>query len=181
MAIDKLNLYHKKQHIRTRPNSADPYLALLVRLYKFLARRTNSAFNKEVLKRLVKSRVNRPVISLSRLAAHMKRAGDKTAVCICTIVDDPRMLEIPKMSVCALRFTAAARARIVKAGGECITLDELAIRKPTGSNAVLLRGSRLARKAVKYFGAPAGSPSSNTRPRNGGRTKFGKREIARGK
>jgi ribosomal protein L18E len=36
------------------------------------------------------------------------------------------LLEVPKLSIAALRFTATARARIEKAGGECLTIDELA-------------------------------------------------------
>ncbi|RMY34213.1 hypothetical protein D0865_14239 [Hortaea werneckii] len=56
------------------------------------------------------------------------------------------------MTVCALRFTNTARARIEKAGGECLTFDQLAMRAPTGSNVVLLRGPKNAREAVKHFG-----------------------------
>ena len=56
------------------------------------------------------------------------------------------------MSVAALRFTATARARIEKAGGECLTLDQLALRAPTGSNTLLVRGPKNAREAVKHFG-----------------------------
>jgi len=41
-------------------------------LYRFLGRRTDSAFNKVVLKRLFMSRVNRPPLSISRLANYMK-------------------------------------------------------------------------------------------------------------
>jgi large subunit ribosomal protein L18e len=52
------------------------------------------------------------------------------------------MLEVPKLSVAALRFTASARARIEKAGGECLTIDEVATRFPTGSNTLLLRGPK---------------------------------------
>ena len=37
-------------------------------------------------------------------------------------------------------------------GGECLTLDQLALRAPTGSNTVLLRGPKNAREAVKHFG-----------------------------
>jgi hypothetical protein len=61
-------------------------------------------------------------------------------------------LELPKLSIAALRFTASARARIEKAGGEVLTIDEVATRAPTGSNTVLLRGSRNSREAVKHFG-----------------------------
>jgi hypothetical protein len=60
--------------------------------------------------------------------------------------------ELPKLSVAALRFTASARARIEKAGGEVLTIDEVATRAPTGSNTVLLRGARNSREAVKHFG-----------------------------
>lgn len=44
------------------------------------------------------------------------------------------------MQICALRFTESARARIVKAGGEVMTFDQLALRAPLGQNTVLLQG-----------------------------------------
>lgn len=58
----------------------------------------------------------------------------------------------PQSPVCALRFTETARARILAAGGECITLDQLALRSPKGANTVLLRGPKNAREAVRHFG-----------------------------
>jgi len=36
------------------------------------------------------------------------------------------------MKIAALGFTETARARIVKAGGECLTLDQLVMSAPTG-------------------------------------------------
>jgi large subunit ribosomal protein L18e len=86
------------------------------------------------------------------------------------------LLEVPKMSIAALRFTRTARARIIKAGGECLTIDELAMRSPTGSNTILLRGPKNAREAVKHFGF---GPHSHKKPyvRHKGR-KF---EKARGR
>uniref|UniRef100_A0A8C0GMV6 Large ribosomal subunit protein uL15/eL18 domain-containing protein n=1 Tax=Chelonoidis abingdonii TaxID=106734 RepID=A0A8C0GMV6_CHEAB len=54
---------------RTEPKSQDIYLRLLVKLYRFLARRTNSRFNKVVLKRLFMSRTNRPPLALSRMVS----------------------------------------------------------------------------------------------------------------
>lgn len=42
--------------------------------------------------------------------------------------------------VCALRVTSGARARILKAGGEILTFDQLALKAPTGKNTVLLQG-----------------------------------------
>ena len=87
-------------------------------LYRFLARRTDAKFNKIVLKRLFMSKVIRPPLAVSRLARYMGKKGDgKTAVVVGTVTDDPRLAtnkgaELPKLSVCALRFTEGARARI---------------------------------------------------------------------
>jgi ribosomal protein L18E len=41
---------------------------------------------------------------------------DKVAVVVATITDDVRLYEVPKLRVCALKFTETARARIVKVG-----------------------------------------------------------------
>lgn len=140
------------------------YIRLLVKLYRFLARRTDSQFNKIVLKRLFMSRVNRAPISLTRVVRYAKGKEDKTVVMVGTVTDDARLTVVPKLTVAALRFTATARARIVQAGGEALTFDQLALRAPTGANTLLLRGRRNARTAIRYFGA-AGVPDSKTRPR----------------
>ncbi|KAK8797417.1 hypothetical protein WA158_004625 [Blastocystis sp. Blastoise] len=163
LAIDKVSggraCGHKN---REHPESNNVYITLLVQLYRFLARRTNAKFPSIVLKRLYMSRVNRPPMGLARLARYMKSKEDKIAVVVAKITDDERMAVVPALKVCALGFTEAARARIVKAGGECITLDQLALRAPTGSNTVLLQARRKARVAYKYFGVP-GSSNSTTR------------------
>jgi ribosomal protein L18E len=115
--------------------------------------RTESNFNKAVLRRLFMSRINRPPVSLSRVVANISEAQKgKTVVVIGTVTDDNRLLTVPKVSIAALRFTATARARIEKAGGETLTLDQLALRAPTGANTLLLRGPKNAREAVKHFG-----------------------------
>ncbi|CAG8508378.1 6126_t:CDS:2 [Paraglomus brasilianum] len=137
--IDK---HHVKKSARTEPKSENVYLRLLVKLYRFLARRTDSRFNRAVLKRLMMSRVNRATLSLSRIHRFMRdRKDSQTCVFVGTVVDDDRLLDFDlKITVCALRFTKTVKARILKAGGEVITFDELAKRAPTGSKTVLLRG-----------------------------------------
>ena len=50
---------------RTAPKSEDIYLRLLVKLYRFLARRTDAKFNEIVLRRLFMSKINRPPMSLA--------------------------------------------------------------------------------------------------------------------
>jgi large subunit ribosomal protein L18e len=138
---------------RKAPKSDNVYLKLLVKLYRFLARRTDSSFNKVVLRRLFMSRINRPPVSVSRIKGQItKGQEDKIVVVVGTVTDDNRLLEVPKVTVAALRFTNTARARILAAGGEAITLDQLALRAPTGSNTLLLRGPKNAREAVRHFG-----------------------------
>jgi len=149
-----LNNYgHKRSTHRKAPKSDNVYLKLLVKLYRLLARRTDSSFNKVILRRLFMSRINRPPVSLSRLVGNTKKGSEgQTVVVVGTITDDNRLLTVPKLSIAALRFTATARARILAAGGETLTLDQLALRAPTGSNTLLLRGPKNAREAVKHFG-----------------------------
>ena len=169
------NVHHKN---RTSPKSENVYLRLLVKLYKFLGRRTEAKFNKVVCKRLFMSKVNRPPMSVSRLARYMKGKEDKIAVVVGTITDDVRLLECPKLSVAALKFTEGARTRIEAAGGKCMTLDQLAALQPTGANTVLLRAKKNARESVKHFGTP-GSKEGNAKPFV--RSKGRKFERARGR
>ena len=115
--------------------------------------RTDAPFNKVVLRRLFMSRINRPPVSLSRIVGNTKKGSEKkTVVVVGTVTDDNRLLEVPKLSIAALRFTSTARARILASGGETLTLDQLALRAPTGSNTLLLRGPKNSREAFKHFG-----------------------------
>jgi len=126
-----------------------------VKLYRFLARRTDSKFNQVILRRLFLSKINRPPLSLSRIVTETAKTpsrDSKIIVQVGTVTDDIRLTVVPKLTIAALRFTRAARERIIKAGGEAITLDQLALRTPTGSNTVLLRGLKTAREANKHFG-----------------------------
>ncbi|RRT73234.1 hypothetical protein B296_00033622 [Ensete ventricosum] len=152
-------------------------------LYRFLVRRTGSKFNAAILKRLFMSKINRPPISLKRLITFVngkaRHFGDKIAVIVGTVTDDKRVYQVPTMKVAALRFTETARARILKAGGECLTFDQLALRAPLGQNTVLLRGPKNAREAVKHFGKAPGVPHSHTKPYV--RAKGRKFERARGR
>lgn len=48
----------------------------------------------------------------------MKKPGREglTAVIVGTVTDDQRIWDLPKLSICALRVTEKARARVLKAG-----------------------------------------------------------------
>eukprot|EP00416_Gambierdiscus_australes_P033152 CAMPEP_0171093636 /NCGR_PEP_ID=MMETSP0766_2-20121228/39196_1 /TAXON_ID=439317 /ORGANISM="Gambierdiscus australes, Strain CAWD 149" /LENGTH=186 /DNA_ID=CAMNT_0011552117 /DNA_START=81 /DNA_END=641 /DNA_ORIENTATION=+ len=178
MGIDLIAGGRKKTK-RRENTGTNPYVKLLCKLYKFLSRRTDSRFNKVILKRLNTTRRNRPPLSLQRLAKFMTGKEGRIGVVVATITDDTRLWDVPKMTVCALHFTEAARARIIKAGGECLTFDKLALRSPLGQGTVLLRGPLKRRKQEKHFGKAPGVPHSHTKPYV--RSKGRKFEKARGR
>jgi large subunit ribosomal protein L18e len=119
-------------------------------------------------------------MGLARIARYMAGQESKVAVVVASVTDDVRLdgHAFPALKVAALRFTEGARARIVKAGAEGMTFDQLALARPKGESTVLLRGKRTARTAVKYFGTP-GASNSTTRPRI--ESKGRKFEKARGR
>ena len=180
MGID-LNHKNDRKVRRTAPKSEDPYLRVLVKLYKYLARRTGKKFNEIIMKRLFMSRRHRPPMSLARLVRNLKKGDNmnKIAVVVGTITDDHRIYKIPKLSVAALRVTEKARARILKAGGAIYTLDELALKAPKGENTLLIQGPRKQRLAERHFGPAPGVPHSHTKPLV--RSKGRKFERARGR
>lgn len=106
------------------------------------------------MKSLFLSKINKPPVSVSRISRALKQEGaaQKTIVVVGTVTDDNRIFEFPKTTVAALRFTAGAKAKILKAGGEAITLDQLAVRAPKGQNTLIVRGPRSSREAARHFG-----------------------------
>merc|ERR1712021_225910 len=112
----------RSRHFRAAKTN-NLYHGLLIKLYSFLARRTDSKFNKIVYKRLNQSGTTRYPMSVSRLVkvANSEEKRAKTLVVVGNVLNDERLLVVPKMTVCALRFTTAARQRIGAAGGRCMT------------------------------------------------------------
>ena len=187
MAIDLVKCGRVKLRRFRTLRAKNVYHRLLVKLYKFLSRRTTSKCNKCILKRLLNSRVNRTPVSLSKLSKYAlrksveeaKKKGDDVIFAVVgTVTNDTRTIDVPEMKVCALKFTEKARERITAAKGKCITFDQLAINRPKGENVILLRGTR-DREAKKHFGKAPGLPDSNTKPYV--RSKGRKFERARGR
>lgn len=71
-------------------------------------------------------------MSLSSVAKNAGKSGNKTIVCVCKVLDDERMLSVPKLTVCCLKIAESARKRILAAGGNVLTFDQLALKAPTG-------------------------------------------------
>uniref|UniRef100_A0A915D7D1 Large ribosomal subunit protein eL18 n=1 Tax=Ditylenchus dipsaci TaxID=166011 RepID=A0A915D7D1_9BILA len=149
MGIDLCHKYDRKVR-RTAPKSEDPYLRVLVKLYRYLANRVEGSnkFNKVVLKRLFMAKRNRPPLSIARLVRNVRKPGNEKKIVVVAgaVTDDKRIYQVPAVTVAALRFTSAARARIIKAGGETITFDQLALRAPKGENTLLIQGPRKSRE-----------------------------------
>jgi len=100
------------------------------------------------------SRNNRPAVGLQRVlkAAARQDAKGKIIVVVGTVTDDIRLVDFSKkITLAALRVTAGARRRIEAAGGEIITFDQLALRAPTGTDTILIRGHLKGRKVYAYF------------------------------
>lgn len=141
-----------------------------------MSRRTTARFNQVIHKRLNQSRLNRYPISISRIVRILNRDALKApegktqfnsriVTVVGTITNDVRLIEVPKgIRVCALKFTSAARSRITKAGGQCLTFDQLAQIAPTGKDVLLLRGPR-DREAKRHFGLYPGQKGSHAAPR----------------
>lgn len=76
--LDALKNTRVQKRVGRKLTSTNLYHKLLVKLFKFLARRTDSGFNKTVLRRLGQSGVNRYPVSLSRLVKYQQNVQDKT-------------------------------------------------------------------------------------------------------
>lgn len=165
MGIDHTKKQHVRNSRRQAPESKNSQLSLLVSLYRVLARRTESQFNQTILRSLYLSKINRPPVSTNDIAKALEDGSipaGKIVVVVGTVTDDPTLVTVPKFTVAALRVTGTARARILKAGGEILTLDQLARVAPTGENAYIVAGDRNRRQAVRHFGM---GPYKNKAPR----------------
>ncbi|CAO2638693.1 60S ribosomal protein L18 [Lemmus lemmus] len=90
--------------------------------------------------------------------------GNKTAVVVRTVTDDVRVLEVPKLKVCALRVSSRAQSHILKAGGKTLTFEQLAFESPKDRGTVLLSGPRNSRDVYRHFGKAPGTLRSHTKP-----------------
>merc|ERR1712217_307867 len=92
-----IDLHKKQERARNRTfrptQSNNLYQGLLIKLYAFLARRTDAKFNQIVHKRLNQSNTNRYPISVSRLVklANTEDKRNKTLVIVGNVLNDERL------------------------------------------------------------------------------------------
>jgi large subunit ribosomal protein L18e len=137
-----------------------------------------------ILRRLITTGTQRQPVTLKTIARLVNNTAipaeereKKIVVTVATVTDDVRLFNVPKLTVAALRFTRSARARILKAGGRCLTLDQLALASPTGRHTLFLRGPTKCRKVYAHFGPAPGSKHSKTKPYILSKSRKGKREA----
>ena len=70
MGVDLYKQGRIQKRVGRNATTTNPYMRLLIKLYKFLARRTDSKFSKIILKRLNQSLNNKFPVSLSKLTKH---------------------------------------------------------------------------------------------------------------
>jgi large subunit ribosomal protein L18e len=138
----------KKRFNRSSIQSKNIYYNMIFKVYRFLTRRTNSKFNFSILKRLQMSRTNQSTISLTRLIRLSLNNLTKTIVVVGKVLNDDRVINIPKITICALRITNSTKKRIIAAGGTIIRFDQLAVCNPMGKNTILIRGARCVKKRL---------------------------------
>jgi large subunit ribosomal protein L18e len=151
MGIYNSQTVGKKKFNRSSSQSKNIYLGMILKIYRFLTRRTNSKFNYAILKRLQMSNKNQPAISLSRLVRLTYKNVSKVIVVVGKVLNDDRLITVPKLSICALMITESTKKRVIAAGGRVFTFDQLASENPMGKNTILLRGPKTNKKICKYF------------------------------
>ena len=75
-----------------------------------------------------------------------------------------------------LKTSSTLRERIIKAGGEVYTFENLFKVSPKLEDCVLIKSDRTQRKSYKYFGSP-GEKGSEAYPRTVNKKKGGERRI----
>jgi large subunit ribosomal protein L18e len=117
MGIDLIQGGRIKNRGIRKTKTTNGYIKTLIKLYSFLARRTDSKFNQVIQKRLNQSRLNRYPISISRIVRTLTKDNTKTAesqtkfnsrivAIVGNVTNDIRLLNVPEgLRVCALKFT----------------------------------------------------------------------------
>ena len=113
---------------RTGPTNI--VLRKTVRMLKKIARENNAKIWKDIAERLEKPSRQRIVVNVSRINRYTKE-GD-------TVVVPGKVLGSGtidhKVTVAAIGFSKSAYEKIVKTGGTCLHILDLALRNPKGSN-----------------------------------------------
>ncbi|MFQ5800210.1 MAG: 50S ribosomal protein L18e [Candidatus Hydrothermarchaeales archaeon] len=121
--------------MKKRSRTTNENLIKVIDYLKEKAREKQAFIWADLAERLASSRRNRARINVSRLWRHTK---EKEVVAIPGKVLGAGTISHP-VTVAALSFSAAAREKITKAGGKCVSFEELVEGNPSGKNVRIMR------------------------------------------
>ena len=120
---------------KTNYKKTNPRITSLVEDLKSGSRENDAPIWREIAKRMQSPKRNYATVNVSRINRHTADGE--------TIVVPGKVLGAGEIghpvAVGAFYFSDGARSKIIAAGGECITIEELVARAPTGSNVRIIR------------------------------------------
>jgi len=114
--------------------STNPQLLNIIRLLRKKSIETEANIWRDVAKRLSVSRRRRVAVNLSRLNRYTK---PKETVIVPGKVLGAGSLDHP-LVVAAFTFSEQAKAKILKAKGKCLSIQELMKKNPKGTNVKIM-------------------------------------------
>ena len=120
---------------KTNYKKTNPRIISLIEDLKSKSRENDAPIWREIAKRMQSPKRSHATVNVSSINRHTA-AGE-------TIVVHGKVLGTGEINhpvaVGAFDFSDGARSKITDAGGECMTIEELAERNPTGSNVRIIR------------------------------------------
>ena len=114
--------------------STNPELLSIVRLLKKKSTKTEASIWRDVAKRLSTSKRRRVAVNLSRLNRYTKTKE--------TVIVPGKVLGAGRLdhaiNVAAFAFSEQAKAKILRAKGKCLSIQELLKKNPKGSNVKIM-------------------------------------------
>src|SRR5438874_9580437 len=112
-----------------KPSKTNPHLHRVVRELREVSREAGSAIWRDVADRLERSRKNWSEVNLSRLSRYAAKGAQIVVPGVVLATGEIST----SLTVAAFPPSGAAREKIEAAGGEAISLLELAVHDPKGS------------------------------------------------
>jgi len=120
---------------KTQYKKTNPRIISLVEDLKSRSRENNAPIWREIAKRMQSPKRNYATVNVSRINRH---TADGETIVVHGKVLGAGEIDHP-VAVGAFDFSDGARSKITDAGGECLTIEELVERAPTGSNVRIIR------------------------------------------
>ncbi len=117
-----------------RVKSTNPELLSIISLLRKKSIETGASIWRDVAKRLTTSRRRRVAVNLSQLNRYTKA---KETVIVPSKVLGAGRLDHP-INVAAFTFSEQAKAKILKAKGKCLSIQELVKKNPKGTNVKIM-------------------------------------------